>query len=51
MGSCEALQSLDISDNTFSALPCSFYNLKNLQLLVLEWFIYAAPSLPKELDA
>ena len=44
---CEDLETLCIQNNTFSSFPCSFRNLKNLQEISLEWFIYAKPPKPQ----
>jgi len=44
------LQSLNIAHNKFAAIPCQLVELKSLQQFSLEWFMYATPSLPKDIS-
>ena len=44
------LEYLDISHNRFQSLPCSMLNLRNLRIFILEWFLYASPQIPKDVD-
>ena len=45
----QELQVLDISNNEFPDLPRKLGNLHGLNALILEWFEYAFPKLPRDL--